>query len=133
MCDDDGMISDRPVEPGSPGTVLEPGLTYLGLLNNLRGHTGFPPVAAPLQCTGSAHLAGEEFHCTSPAHQTRALVGSAPGKIQVTATDLDAPHETSTVEILDDYVIVTAGTAEVTSVVAHANGTHVITVKGVKR
>jgi hypothetical protein len=68
MCDDKGMVSNRPVEPGSPGTDETPGLTYLGLLNRLRNTTGLPPAYESFQCTGSAHLAGTTFHCTSPAH-----------------------------------------------------------------
>jgi hypothetical protein len=76
LCDDDGMVSDRPVEPGSHGTALDPDLTYLRLLNNLRAHTGLPPVQEPFLCTGSAHLAGEEFLCTSPAHLSVADLAS---------------------------------------------------------
>lgn len=53
--------------------------------------------------------------------------------IRVTATDLDHPDDVGTVEIMDNYVVITAGTAEVTHVQAHANGTHVVTIKGVKR
>jgi hypothetical protein len=76
LCDDDGMVSDQPVEPGSHGTALDPDLTYLRLLNNLRAQTGLPPVREPFPCTGAAHLAGEEFHCTGPAHLSEAQLTS---------------------------------------------------------
>lgn len=80
LCDDNGMVSDTPVEPGSHGTEFTPGLTYLRLLNNLRAHTGLPPVTEAFHCTGSAHLAGMEFHCTSPVHQqARRLAVDAAG------------------------------------------------------
>lgn len=73
LCDDDGMVSERPVDrvpwPGAEG------LTYLGMLNNLRSHTGLPPVVEPFPCTGSAHLAGMAFRCTSPAHQSGPQTG----------------------------------------------------------
>lgn len=69
MCDDDGMVSNVRVEPGSPGTALNPDLTYLKLLNNLRSHGGHAPVEESFHCTGSAHLAAEHFLCTSPAHR----------------------------------------------------------------
>ena len=75
MCDDDGMISDTPVEPGSPGTLFDPDLTYLKLLNNLRAHNNNPDARYPVDegikipCTGSAHLAGQHIRCTSPAHK----------------------------------------------------------------
>lgn len=69
LCDDDGMVSDTPVEPGSHGAEFNPGLTYLRLANNLRAHTGHPPVEA-FHCTGSMHAAGEIFYCTSPAHSS---------------------------------------------------------------
>lgn len=72
LCDDRGMVSDTPVESGSHGVEFNPGLTYLRLLNNLRAHTGLKPVTEPFLCTGSAHLAGMVFHCTSPAHQRSA-------------------------------------------------------------
>lgn len=68
LCDRNGMVSDEPVEPGSHGTEFDSDLTYLRLLNNLRAHTGLAPVAEPFHCTGSAHLAGMVFRCTSPAH-----------------------------------------------------------------
>lgn len=74
MCDENGMVSDTPVEPGSPGTLFDPSLTYLKLLNNLRAHTGLPP-AEPFHCTGSAHLAREEFLCTNPSHNHVGILG----------------------------------------------------------
>lgn len=73
LCDDAGLVSDQRVTPGSPGTLLDPDLTYRQLLNNLRGHTGLPPYEGqPFRCTGSAHLAGEHFRCTNPRHQVQA-------------------------------------------------------------
>lgn len=75
LCDDNGMVSDERVEPGAPGTVFDPELTYLKLLNNLRAQTArlrgdgrFDPTTEPFPCTGSAHQAGEHIKCTSPAH-----------------------------------------------------------------
>lgn len=73
LCDDRGLVSDKPVEPGSPGTAFDPALTYRKLLNNLRARNGNPDARGPyegepFQCTGSAHLAGEHIRCTSPAH-----------------------------------------------------------------
>jgi hypothetical protein len=47
---------------------------------------------------------------------------------QVTATDIDS-GESESVTICNDYVIVADGSCTYT-VQAHANGTHVITVKG---
>lgn len=69
LCDDNGMVSDERVRGGSPGTTLDPKLTYRQLLNNLRGHTGLAPYTGdPFTCTGSAHLAREHFRCTNPRH-----------------------------------------------------------------
>lgn len=66
LCDDEGKVSDEKVYPPHP---FAPNLTYRGLLNNLRHHSGLPPYQGePFVCTGSAHLAGTEFICTSPAH-----------------------------------------------------------------
>lgn len=80
LCDNNGIISDQPVEPGSPGTTLAPQLTYRTLLNNLRRHTGLDPYTGePFPCTGSAHLAREHIRCTSPAHtEAPAGPGSSP-------------------------------------------------------
>lgn len=70
LCDDEGLVSNERVAPGSPGTILDPELTYLKLLNNLRGHGGHEPFdGSPFPCTGSAHLAGQHIRCTSPAHR----------------------------------------------------------------
>lgn len=55
-----------------------------------------------------------------------------PARIEVTARDLGT-GDSETVVIADDYVLTCAGSARVTYVQAYANGTHVITVKGVKR
>ena len=51
--------------------------------------------------------------------------------VKVTVTDL-ATGETDEAIIWDDYILVTAGNRYQHSVVAHANGTHVITVKADK-
>lgn len=77
LCDDSGMVSEEPVKPGSPGAAFDPLLTYVGLANNLRAHTGHPPVD-PFHCTGSMHAAGMHFRCTSPAHRVE-RVGTADG------------------------------------------------------
>lgn len=74
LCDDAGLVSNERVEPGSPGTVLDPDLTYMKLLNNLRARNRNPDArkpytGEPFVCTGSAHLAGEHIRCTGPAHQ----------------------------------------------------------------
>ena len=55
-----------------------------------------------------------------------------PARIEVTATDLGT-GDSETVVITDDYVLTCAGSAYVAHVSAYANGTHVITVKGVRR
>lgn len=69
LCDNAGMVSDERVEPGSPGLAFDPDLTYRKLLTNLRAASGLPASDWPeIHCTGSAHLAGEVFRCTSPAH-----------------------------------------------------------------
>jgi hypothetical protein len=73
LCDDNGLVSDEKVEPGSPGTIFDPELTYRKLLNNLRARNSDPDARAPYTdepfvCTGSAHLAGQVFRCTNPAH-----------------------------------------------------------------
>lgn len=52
---------------------------------------------------------------------------------RVTAVEIVDPGEPQSIEITDDYVIVADGTAQVTGVQVYANGTHVITVKGVRR
>ncbi len=58
--------------------------------------------------------------------------------IRVTATDLDRdPGDSSTREVEDDYVLVTAGSAWQDSVQVYRKSdgteTHVITIKGIKR
>lgn len=57
--------------------------------------------------------------------------------IRVTATDLDHPEETGTVEIMDDYALTCAGSCWRSYVqVSRAKDgteTHVITVKGIRR
>ena len=49
--------------------------------------------------------------------------------IEVTVRDTET-GESTTATIENDYIIVTAGTCEVASTQAHANGTHVLTIKG---
>ena len=49
-------------------------------------------------------------------------------KIKVTVEDM-ATGEKEEMTIWDDYILVTAGNRYQDSVVAHSNGTHVITVK----
>lgn len=73
LCDDDGMVSDERVEPGSPGTQFDPDLTYRKLHNNLRARNTNPDTRKPYEgppfvCTGHAHLGGEHIRCTGPAH-----------------------------------------------------------------
>lgn len=50
-------------------------------------------------------------------------------QIRVTVRDLETGEEESC-EVADDYVLVCAGSAYVYHTNAHANGTHVITIKG---
>lgn len=52
----------------------------------------------------------------------------ADPQIRVTVVDL-ATGDTETRDLTDDYVLICAGTAEMTYVTEHANGTHQITVK----
>jgi hypothetical protein len=53
--------------------------------------------------------------------------------IRVTATDMET-GESQSVEIMDDYVIIAAGSCQVANIQAYpATGTHQLTVKGVKR
>lgn len=53
-------------------------------------------------------------------------------QIRVEVTDLKTGEKESS-EISDDYVIITAGTCEVSNFQVYANGTHVLTVKGRKQ
>jgi len=57
--------------------------------------------------------------------------------IRVTATDLEHPEDSSSRDIMDDYLLVTAGSCEMTyvNVFYRADGTetHVITVRGIQR
>jgi hypothetical protein len=50
--------------------------------------------------------------------------------IRVVITDLDT-GETETAEIMDDYLLITAGSAYRSGYTVYGNGTHVVTVKGV--
>lgn len=68
LCDDDGMVEGH----------------YVGVLNHLRHLSGHSPYQGDsFPCTGSAHLAGEHIHCTSPAHE---VVGRPLNGWQVTTT-----------------------------------------------
>lgn len=79
FCDDNGMVSHEKVEPGSPGAILDPDLTYIKLLNNLRAWSGHPPYEGePFTCTGDAHLAGEHFGCTNPIHLSPQYIIDGP-------------------------------------------------------
>ena len=54
-------------------------------------------------------------------------------QIRVTITDL-LTGDTETVEIADDYILICAGSAENTYIQTYpTKGTHVLTVKGLKR
>jgi hypothetical protein len=70
LCDDEGMVSHEPIEE----EMSSADKTYLDRLNRLRNMTligrGDKPetLEEPFSCTGNAHLAGEHFRCTSPAH-----------------------------------------------------------------
>lgn len=67
-----------------------------------------------------------------PAWQERLAVKG----IRVTATDLEHPEDTNTVEVMDNYVLITAGTCHQTymqvSRAKDGTQTHVITVKGIR-
>jgi hypothetical protein len=84
LCDDNGNVTDAPVAPGAPGTILDPDLTYLKLHNNLRARNRNPDTRKPVekggwQCTGHAHLAGEHIRCTSPIHSDPLPAGLRAG------------------------------------------------------
>lgn len=76
LCDDGGLVSHEPIDepPGPRGKSLDG--SYLARLNRLRNLSrtarGDKPefVTEPFTCTGDAHLAGEHFRCTSPAHKS---------------------------------------------------------------
>jgi len=52
---------------------------------------------------------------------------------RVTAVELVNPGPPQSVDIVDNYVVIVDGTAEVTGVQVHGNGTHVVTIKGIRR
>jgi hypothetical protein len=56
---------------------------------------------------------------------------TAPHPIEVTVRDPET-GDSETATITDDYVITTAGSCYVAHTAAHADGTHVITVRGRK-
>jgi hypothetical protein len=53
------------------------------------------------------------------------------GWTRITVLDLET-GEGEAVEIRDDYVLVCVGKCELTHTTVHANGTHILTVKGSK-
>lgn len=82
LCDDDGMVSDQPIDaPAEPTWPTgRPDRTYLDRINRLRNVSrvarGDKPeeLAVAFECTGHAHLAGAHIECTSHAHQQAADV-----------------------------------------------------------
>lgn len=83
LCDDAGMVSDEPVAGGFPGSQY--GLTYRELLNNGRAANGDPDhrrpyTGEPFPCTGSFHVAGVVWRCTSPAHRPKPI---DPGTVRL--------------------------------------------------
>lgn len=72
LCDDAGMVSRDPIVEDIPTCDA----SYLDRLNRLRRMTlasrgeRVDDVTEPFACTGDAHLVGEHFRCTSPAHHT---------------------------------------------------------------
>lgn len=54
---------------------------------------------------------------------------SAERLTRVTSTDIES-GESESIEIGHDYVLVTSGDCYVAHTAAHANGTHVVTIKG---
>lgn len=53
--------------------------------------------------------------------------------VKVTVSDPETGEILQEAVIDNDYVVVAAGSANLFSVQVHGNGTHVLTVKGVKR
>lgn len=66
LCDDNGMVSHE----RTPRNPVDPELTYIKQLNNLRSRTpeAAPYTGEPFLCTGSAHLAGMHIRCTNKVH-----------------------------------------------------------------
>lgn len=68
---------------------------------------------------------------------SRQTINTASKGIRVTATDLDDPAESGSRDIRNDYVLITAGSCEVTSVQvfnkADGTSTHQVTIKGIRR
>lgn len=68
---------------------------------------------------------------------SRQTINTASKGIRVTATDLDDPAESGSRVIHNDYVLITAGGCEVSSVQvfnkADGTQTHQVTIKGVRR
>ena len=62
LCDDEGTID----------------ILKLNALRALGGHDPYPD-DAEIQCTGSAHLAGERIFCTSTAHRRAGMSGTHAG------------------------------------------------------
>jgi hypothetical protein len=59
------------------------------------------------------------------------MTETTPAKIRVTVEDL-ATGEKESLEIMDDYILICAGSCYQDGVQMYANGTHMITVKGRK-
>ena len=55
--------------------------------------------------------------------------GSGMKGIRVAVTDLET-GEVESVELWNDYFVVTAGSCHISHIQTHANGTHVLTIKG---
>lgn len=85
LCDYAGMVSHDPILEETAAPTCD--RSYLDRLNRLRrmthasGGERVDDVTEPFACTGSAHLAGEHFRCTSPAHHgTTVLEGAAAAR-----------------------------------------------------
>lgn len=74
LCDDEGMISTRPIADGLPAEQT----SYLDRLNHLRSLGGDSRYeGGPVPCTGNAHLAYEHIRCTNPRHRVAVGVKEA--------------------------------------------------------
>lgn len=71
LCDNNGIVSNKLHDPPS---LFNPGLTYLGMMNNLVKYTcaiqdnKYETITEPFTCTGYAHLIGHHIRCISLAH-----------------------------------------------------------------
>lgn len=57
-------------------------------------------------------------------------MASNPDRLRITVSDAETGEELDSKVIYDDYVLICAGSAHLAHTQAHANGTHVLTVKG---